>query len=312
LGTQQDIKIDIRKGKMRILISGAAGYIASWLARNLIKQNHEVTLWDNYRIPSNLTEIENVKIEKRDIRDSCDVSEFDVIFHLGAVSGINDCEENKEEAYDINVRGTFNLLKTCQGRFLFPSTSAVYGIADASEIDETHPTLPRSFYGQNKLDAENMVKLHHSYGILRFSNIYGKGYTCKRTVADCFIENALNGSPLMIHGDGKQRRDFVHINDVIRSYILVMQSDINGIYNIGGNEALSINEIADLVKNNYRKIFGDEVIIKRIPIDCGMLWKDFNYLSKLAKDVLRYEANYTISDEIRSRLIAYKKSEKRC
>ena len=291
--------------QMKILVTGAAGYVGSWLAKNLIKQNHEVTLWDNYRIPSNLTEVENVKIIKQDIRDNCDISEFDVVFHLAAVSGIKECEDYKEEAYDINVRGTFNLLKTCRGRFIFASTSAVYGIANTPEIDETHTTIPRSFYGQNKLDSEKFVSLHTNYCILRYSNVYGKGYTCKRTVADCFIENALKKESLMIHGDGKQKRDFVHINDVIRSYVLAMRSETDGIYNIGGNEALSINEIAELVRKNYVKLFDGDIEIRRVPIDCGMIWKDFNYLSKLAKDSLRYEPNYSMGDEIRERLHAH-------
>jgi len=295
---------------LKICITGSAGYVASWLAQALIKKNHEVTLIDNYRTPSHLILIENIPIGKVDIRDITDLSKFDVLFHLAGVSGIKECEDNKDEAFDINVRGTFNLLKTFKGRIIFASTSAVYGEAKEPEIDESHPTVPRSWYGQNKFDAENIVKLHSNYCILRFSNIFGKGYICKRTVADLFIENALKKESIQIHGDGKQRRDFVHLNDAIRAYLLAMKSDINGIFNIGGNEALNINEIAELTAKTYRKLFDGNISIEHIPIDCGILWKDFIYSSLKAKTILGYEPMYSISDEISERLTTYAKQKR--
>ena len=289
----------------KILITGAAGYIGSQLARILIQKNYDLTLIDNYSTHSNIKEINGVAIQHQDIRDKIDISEYDTIFHLAAISGIKTCEEDKEEAFDVNVRGTFNLLKTCKGRFIFPSTSAVYGQAELPEIDEQHSTIPRSHYGVTKLEGERLVTLHDNYCILRFSNVYGMGLFCKRTVADCFVETALKKETLTIHGDGRQRRDFVHINDVVRSYILAMKLDTNATYNIGGNEALSINDIAELVIKNNRQVFGYTLDKKYIPIDCGMVWKDFIYSSRLAKDGLGYEPAYSISDEIRERLNAY-------
>lgn len=291
-----------------MLITGAAGYVGSYLASKLIFKNHDVTLIDNYFKPSNIKEINNVPIEHKDIRDLTDLSEYDVIFHLAAISGIKECEEKKEEATDVNVRGTFNILKTCKGRIVFASSSAVYGQAEESEIDETHPVIPRSHYGTTKLEAEQLVKLHNNYCILRFSNIYGMGQFCKRTVADLFVEMALKKENLIIHGDGRQRRDFIHINDAVRSYLLAIRLDTNGTYNIGGNEALSINDIAELVIKNYREIFGYTLEKKYILIDCGILWKDFIYSCKLAKDELRYEPTYTVDDEVRERFNAHSRA----
>ena len=291
-----------------ILITGASGLVGSILAQHLIKKNLEVDLIDNGYIHSHLKDISGVPIKKIDIRDDIDTSIYDVIIHCAAIAGINECEKNPEEAYSVNVKGTYNLLRNFKGRFLFPSSSAVYGQAEHPEIDETHPVIPRSVYGKNKFEAEGIIKLHSDYCILRFSNIYGKGIFCKRTVADCFVENALKKETLLIHGDGKQRRDFVHINDVVRSYIVAMRSDINGIFNIGGNEALSINDIAELVSKNYRNIFGYTIEVKHIPIDCGVSWKDFTYSSKLAKEMLGYEPAYSINDEIRERFNAHNRT----
>ena len=295
----------------RILITGAAGYIGSALAKFLIKRNIDVTLIDNYYLPSNIQSIDGVEIQRIDIRDDWHWDEFDIIFHLAGVVGISSCEERSDEAFNVNVKGTFNLLKKCKGRFIFASSSAVYGQATEPEITEETCMAPRSVYGANKAYAENIVQLHTNYCILRFSNIYGKALTCKRTVADCFIENALARKDLLIHGDGKQRRDFVHINDVIKSYWCAMNSEYCGILNIGGNECLNINEIAKLVVDDYRELFGFEPNVKHIPIDCGVVWKDFYYLSKQAKNLISYEPQYSIKDEIRRRLNAHAKKIRR-
>lgn len=290
------------KDSQAILVTGAAGYVGSFLAKKLIKLGYRIRLIDNYYIPSNITEIDYIPIEKVDIRDEIDISNYDIIVHCAAISGIGKCEHDKKEAQSVNVKGTYNLIKSCKGRFIFPSTSAIYGVCQEPIITEKHPPIPRNYYGQTKLNAEKIVELSEKYVILRFSNIYGNGLFCKRTVTDIFIESALRNMPLEIKGDGRQRRDFVHINDVIRAYLLAVKSEINGVYNIGGNQALSINEIAELVNKRYQKLNGIRLDVKYIPEDCGVIWKDFEYSSQKAKDFLRYEPLYSISDEVADRL----------
>jgi UDP-glucose 4-epimerase len=213
-------------------------------------------------------------------------------------------------AFEVNVRGTYNLLKTLRGRIIFASTSAVYGEATKPEIDEAHAANPLSSYGSTKFRAEKLVELHDDYAVFRFSNIYGYGLMHKRTVTDIFIESALKQQPLVIHGDGRQRRDFVHINDALHAYWQAMNTNYCGIYNIGGNEALSINDIAELVIKQYRNVFGYTLKKQYIPEDCGRRWRDFTYSSEKAKSELGYEPGYSVSDEIRSRFNAYKKLRK--
>lgn len=295
---------------MKIYVTGAAGFVGSALAELLLNRNHDVTLIDNYYIPSHLKDIGNIPIQNIDIRDEIDLSKYDVLVHLAAISGIRKCEEDKEEAFDVNVRGTFNLLKTFKGRVIFASTSAIYGQTETPEITEEHPIQPKSCYGETKAKAEDVVKLHTDWCILRCSNIYGKALKCKRTVADLFIENAIKNEPLLIHGDGKQRRDFVHIHDVVKAYWYAINSPVNDIFNIGGNEALSINDIAEVVCKNNRQLLGITPEVKHIPIDAGILWKDFIYSSKKAKDILLYEPSYKMADEVRMRLNAYAKRRK--
>lgn len=289
----------------KILITGAAGFIGSYLAQYLIKQNYDVRLIDNYYVPSNLNEIEGIPIEHIDIREITDISDIDILFHLAAISGIGKCKDNPKEAYEVNVKGTYQLLRTFHGKVIFASSSSVYGVSEEPIVTETHSIQPQSRYGETKLEAEAIVR-YHSHAILRFSNVYGHGLSHKRTVIDLFIERALNNLDLEIHGDGRQRRDFIHINDTIRAYICAMRSNLDGVYNVGGNEALSINDIAELVVKNYRKVFGFTLNIRHISHDCGRKWRDFTYSSQQAKDVLNYEPSYSVNDEIRERFNAAK------
>lgn len=295
--------------KPKILITGSAGYVGSALARMLIQKNFDVWLIDNYSTPSNITEVEGIEIEKKDIRDAnLDLSDIDVLFHLAAISGIKKCDENETETFSVNVKGTYNLLRSkFRGKIIFPSTSAVYGVCQYSPIDEKHPIEPRCLYGQTKIGAENLIKLNDRFVVLRFSNIYGRGIFNKRTVTDGFIDRAVSKKPLEIHGDGRQRRDFVHINDTLVAYWNSMRNESHGIYNIGGNQALSVNDIAELVIKSYRQVFGYTLDVQYVPTDCGIEWKDFEYSSKKARDGLTYEPSYSISDEIRGRLLISKR-----
>lgn len=292
----------------RILVTGSAGYVGSTLARLLIQKNFDVTLIDNYFVPSNIKQVEGIPIVKKDIRDyNVNPAQYDVIFHLAAISGIHTCEEAEVMAHSINVGGTLHLLRDFKGKFIFASSSAVYGICQEPLITEGHPVHPRSVYGATKLYAEQVVKLHGNHVILRFSNIYGRGIFNKRTVTDAFIDKAIAKKPLEIHGDGLQRRDFVHINDVLIAYWNAMRTTTTGTFNIGGNEALSINDIAELVVKNYRKAFGITLEVKHILQDSGVAWKDFVYSSERAKKFICYEPNYSVNDEVRERFNAEKR-----
>jgi UDP-glucose 4-epimerase len=298
--------------KMKIIITGAAGYVGSYLASRLIRAGHNCTLIDNFYIPSNLTHVCDVPIQHLDIRTPAHLQEFDVMFHLAAISGIKQCEDNVADAHDVNTRGTFNLLKTFKGKIIFASTSAVYGEASQPIIDELHPAAPVMFYGSSKLYAENIVRLHDKYCILRFSNIYGYGMNCKKTVIDLFLENAINKKIVDIHGDGKQRRDFVHIQDVVRAYICAMNNDLSGTFNVGGNEALSVNEIFELISKSVKRTIGHSPEKKYVGSDCGRIWKDFTYSSELAKEMLKYEPLYSVKDEIIERVNIYQKRVAKC
>jgi len=165
---------------MKICVTGSAGYVGSYLAKKLIELGNSVLLIDNYFIPSHITEINGTKIQHRDIREKIDLSDFDVLVHLAAISGINKCNENEQLAINVNVKGTINLLRHFHGKVVFASTSAVYGEANQPIIDETHSTNPLGVYGITKLSGEETVEMTGKYVNLRFSNIYGKGITWKR------------------------------------------------------------------------------------------------------------------------------------
>ena len=293
---------------MRILITGAAGYIGSYLAKKL--SNQELILVDNY---SNIDdkrqpffEINENKILKADISnsDTCEsiTKNIDIIYHLAGVSGIQKCEE--PESYISNVIGTTMLgiwaEKNNVKKIIFASTSAVYGECQAPIITENHRVKPRSRYGWQKYASELILQsLKIPCIIFRKSNVYGEGLFHKQTAVDNFIDKAKEGLNLTINGKGLQRRDYLHITDCVNAYLCAIYWD-SGVYNIGGNDNLSINELADLVitiakeyKINLNKVYRDN-------IDSGAMLKNFKYDYLKARE-RGYSPKERVENEIRRR-----------
>ena len=172
---------------------------------------------------------------------------------------------------NVNVVGTLNLLEAAAAmkvkRFVFSSSSSVYGDAK-SPTSETHPLNPISPYALSKLIGEQYCKLYSNiYDIdtvcLRYFNVYGdrmnnEGY---KLVFPIFKEQMLNNKPLTINNDGKQRRDFIYVDDVVKANILAATDTdpLNGeVFNIGSGKNHSVNEIADMFGG--KKQYGNKVI----------------------------------------------------
>ncbi|MFW6105662.1 MAG: NAD-dependent epimerase/dehydratase family protein, partial [Chloroflexota bacterium] len=155
------------------------------------------------------------------------------VVHLAAHTSVVASLEKPEEAWDINVNGTLNLLEACRrngvDRFIFASSNAVVGEEDPP-IDETKIPRPLSPYGASKLAGEALCSTYyHSFGVktvaLRFSNCYGPHAEHKPSVIAKFIDWARKGEPLVIYGDGSQTRDFVHVADICQAIDLALTAD---------------------------------------------------------------------------------------
>ena len=262
----------------KAVVTGGAGFIGSHLVDQLIDQGIEVTILDNLSTGKK----ENINPKATFIE--CDISTTshidltfyingaDTIFHLAAKTTVQESIEKPILYNDVNVKGIVRLLKAASAmkvkRFVFSSSSSVYGNA-AIPTPETHTLNPMSPYALNKLIGEQYCKLYSDiYNLdtvcLRYFNVYGDrmnnegGY---KLVFPIFKEQLLNNKPLTINNDGEQRRDFIHVNDVVSANIAA--ANFKGIcngdtYNIGSGINYSINEIADMFGG--KKQYGNKTI----------------------------------------------------
>ena len=293
----------------KAIVTGGAGFIGSHLVDELIKQGVEVTILDNLSTGKK----ENINPKAEFIE--CDIFKdtygdlifllngADTIFHLAAKTTVQESIENPSLYNNINVVGTLNLLEAAAAmkvkRFIFSSSSSVYGNAKVP-TSEDHPLNPISPYALNKLIGEQYCKLYSEiYNIdtvcLRYFNVYGdrmnnEGY---KLVFPIFKEQILNNKPLTINNNGEQRRDFIHVNDVVRANILVAKhsNNFNGdIYNVGNGKNYSINEIADMFGGE--KQYGNQVIEPFETLaETAKIDLDLNFQPK--KDLRQWISTYT-------------------
>ncbi len=253
-----------------IVVTGSAGYVGSYLIKKILEDErfsgYEVVGVDNFLIGME----ENYELIEGDGRlrllkgDVCDrefvrglLKDAEIVYHLAAISGVVQCNNNPYLAFKVNVEGTLNMLEASDGveYFVYPSSSAVYGEIKGEVATEDMPVHPLNKYGAMKACCEALcMSYHNMYGlgtvILRFTNIYGVGvYPKWRTVVTNFVLRAIRNEPLIIHGTGRQKRDFIHIEDAVRIYRIVITPKAKGeIYNAGSGQSISIRELAEIVK----------------------------------------------------------------
>jgi len=258
---------------MRILVTGAAGFIGGHLCSKLRKEGHEVVPVDNFFHPS-LAKTPGVRY--CDVRDRKSVFDFaesvDLVCHLAAQIHTDYSTLHPQETLDINILGTLNVLEACRTLdrpMIFQSTSEVYGTAVHEAIDEQHPTNPPHVYGVSKLAADRLCGSYYAtYGlkvsILRCFNCYGPWQKSDSYggVISIFVRQALAGEPITVFGDGRQSRDYVFVDDFLRAYDVAMKGGIAGKpMNFGTGVDFSILEIAQAVK----KITGSSSPIVHLP-----------------------------------------------
>ena len=253
----------------RILVTGGAGFIGSRLVDRLLREGHEVTVLDNLLAGTteNLEEqlsSTRLCLIKADVRNSRAVKKAmrgaSAVFHLAALIDVPLSVEDPVLTEDVNVRGTLSMLEASLAenvdRFIYISSSAVYGEAQYLPINEEHPTTPLSPYGVSKLAAENYSRNYHEiHGLetccLRLFNVYGPRQRANSYsgVISAFIRKIQSGESPVVYGDGKQTRDFIHLDDVIDACMLAMKSVRidGGTFNIGTGKPTTIKELAGII-----------------------------------------------------------------
>jgi UDP-glucose 4-epimerase len=255
-----------------IVVTGGSGFVGSHLIKRLSlsdkKENKQIVIIDSSdkiskeRV-SGLNGIpiggREITVYKEDIRNRHAISDIlrnerpiDIFIHLAAKGNVHDSNIKPQEVLDVNINGTRNVLEVCSAtnvrRFLFASSAAVYGEAKKLPLSEDHPLLPLSNYGLGKAKAEALVSSYmltrkiQSTISIRIFNIYGEGD--RNGVVSKFSKRLRSGLAPIIYGDGKQVRDFISVNDVVRAILLASNSNEGGEFNVGTGSPVTINGLA--------------------------------------------------------------------
>ncbi|TAL11703.1 MAG: SDR family NAD(P)-dependent oxidoreductase [Nitrospirae bacterium] len=261
--------MDLR-GK-RVLVIGGAGFIGSHLVDELVKTDvREIMVYDNFSrgTKENLAEAladPRVRIFELggDILQTDLLNEamkgVDGVFHLAALWLLH-CHDYPRSAFEVNIRGTFNVLEACVAhkvkRLVFSSSASVYGDAITVPMTEEHPYNNRTFYGATKIAGEHMCRaFHERYGLpyvgLRYMNVYGPRQDYKGAyvaVVMKVLDRLEQGLPPIIYGDGSQEYDFIYAADVARANLNAMQSDaVDQCYNVGSGQGTSIKALVEMI-----------------------------------------------------------------
>jgi UDP-glucose 4-epimerase len=253
---------------MRVLVTGAAGFIGAHLCRRLVADGHEVIGFDDLSdgILENLSDVPEVRFVEADLRDEDalrkSASACDVILHHGAMKSVPRSVRLPGATTDVNVRGTLNVLLAARDEgaaVVFASSSSVYGDQDVYPVREDLEPRPRSPYAATKLAGEALCRAWwHSYSVptvaFRYFNVYGPGQDPNSEYAAViprFTVTCLTGQIPVIHGDGKQARDFTYIDDVVEANMLAARTPERAcgrVLNVaGGREPTSINRLLEMI-----------------------------------------------------------------
>lgn len=252
----------------KILITGGAGFIGTHMSNFLIHKKYKVKIIDNL-IYGNKTNIHRKAVFKKGdvVNKKFLIKEFkgiDAVIHLAAMSRSGPSDKKIDFCLEQNTIGTKNVLEACRinkvKKLLYAGSATYYGNQKGNKKESNkgnffNPYSLSKFLGEELCLFYNKKK-YVNCNILRYFNVYGKGQPSKgiyALVIGIFLNRKKNNKPLIIYGDGKQRRDFVHVNDVVNANYKILLSNINGeTFNVGFGKNYSINYIAKLISSKIK------------------------------------------------------------
>jgi UDP-glucose 4-epimerase len=292
----------------RVLVTGGAGFIGSALVRRLAAEGIPVRVLDDLSIgqrayldglPCDLVVGSLTDVEA--VRDA--VAGCDAVVHLAARAGIPDSVSDPLGTFEANVAHTIRVLDAARlagaRRFVFASSNAVLG-PHVPPADETVLPRPASPYGASKLAGEGYVTAYaETYGMatcaLRFSNAYGPRSLHKKSVVAAWIRSALNGTPLTIHGDGEQTRDFVHVDDLAGAMVAALSAPddrvAGAVLQVGTGRETTVNELAATLG----RAMGRPLPVLRGPTRAGDILRNSSRVDRAA-EVLGWRSSVSLLD----------------
>ena len=314
------------KGK-RVLVIGGAGLIGSHTVDQLVREDVDsIVIFDNFARGT----LENLSDSLKDPRVSIfeaggDVMQSDVlnaamkgidcVFHFAAL-WLLQCHEFPRAAFDVNIRGTFNVLEAAVAnhvsRVVYSSSASVYGDALEEPMTEDHPFNNKNFYGATKIAGEAMATaFHHRYGLnvvgLRYMNVYGPRQDYRGAYIAVIMKmlDAIDrGEGPIIFGDGSEAFDFVAVEDCAYANLCAMRAETAGrFYNVGTGTRTSLKQIADMLLN----LTGCNQPIKLAPRSQATLVRNRIGSPERAKKEIGFEAKVDLTEGLR-RLIDWRRS----
>lgn len=251
---------------MRILITGGAGFIGAEIARAHLNEGHDVTVVDNLVAGRRGQVPAGARFHLLDIRDAelervfASEGPFDVVSHHAALKDVRKALVDPRQDAEVNVLGTLNVLRCAaeysSGRFIFPSSAAIYGDPMVFPTPESAPMAPISPYGISKAAGERYCAFFaQQRGLavvaLRYGTVFGPAATeeSEAGVITKFARQMLSDRHPVIFGDGEQTRDLIHVDDIVAANLLAAQGAPRpwAVYNVGTGVETSVNDVCHIL-----------------------------------------------------------------
>jgi len=306
--------------KKKVFITGGAGYVGSRLIEDL-KENYDVTVFDTLYFGKNHLDhlADKINIIEGDIRDtellnkSC--AKHDIFIHLACISNDASFALNEKLSKSVNLDSFEPMVVAAKSqgikRFIYASTSSVYGISAEKNVREDHALVPLTLYNKFKGMCEPILQKYtdNNFTGVTFRPATVCGYSSRQRLdlsVNILTNFAINKNKIVVFG-GNQLRPNLHIMDYIRAVKLLIEADKNlikdEIFNVG-YQNLSINQLAEIVKKVVEKEFpGKEILIEHQESDDK---RSYHINSDKIKTVLNFEPKYTIEDAVKELCEAFK------